>query len=457
MTTSTSITAVTAKDLAELGKTIVVRTDADILRSHSRDSSRAVPQGLPAAVAVPTSTEEVSQVLAWAHQRGVPVSIRGAGTGLSGGAVAYAGGLVVSLTELNRLEIDSANMYARVGGGVITAHLDDAAKEHGLMYGPDPVSAEWSTIGGNIATNAGGPRCLAYGVTADAVLGLEVVLADGRIIRTGSQTVKNSTGYNLTGLFVGSEGTLGVITEALVRLQARPAGHPEAFAASFAELEDAGEAVAAILAQCRRPESLELMDANTMAVVGTHFPGEAHPDGEAVLVGEYVGPHAAENAAALLAVCRQHTAQVLVGGKAERLLRTRQRVNPALNASGLTASCDVAVPISRLAGILRRIEELSAAHGLRVNTFAHAGDGNLHPAVVVPYGDEQALEAAELLLDAITEAALGMGGVVSGEHGIGSLKLHHAKNQYDAATRAVQRDIKALLDPLSILTPGRGI
>jgi glycolate oxidase len=447
----------TAGELAHLAGLTTIHTDMPTLRAHARDSSRAVPAGLPAAVVVPASVEEVAETLKWANDRRVPVSVRGAGTGLSGGAVAYSGGIVVSLAALTRLDIDAENMTATAGAGVVTSHLDETARPYGLMYAPDPVSSKWSTIGGNIATNAGGPRCLAHGVTGDVVMALEVVLADGRIVRTGSRTVKNSTGYNLTGLFVGSEGTLGIITEAVVRLDPRPTGHPVAFAAAFSDLGDAGRAVAAVLSQCPRPESLELMDSNTIGVVAEHFPDEDTPAGAAVIVGEYVGPHAAENASRLLAVCRQHEAETLTGPRAANLLRTRKRVNPALSASGLTASCDVAVPITRLADILRNIDSLSQAFGMQVNTFAHAGDGNLHPAVVVPNGDERALEIAEDLLDAITQTALDMGGVISGEHGIGSLKLHHLDAQYDPATRSLQREIKALVDPNTILTPGRAV
>ena len=450
--------AVTADELDELALLVTVRVDEQARRAHSRDASRAVPTGLPAAVVEPSSAAEVAAVLRWAAGLRVPLSVRGAGTGLSGGAVAYPGGVVISTSRLTQLDIDAANMTATVGAGVVTADLDAAAARFGLMYAPDPVSAEWSTVGGNIATNAGGPRCLAHGVTADVVTALEVVLVDGRIVRTGSATRKNSTGYDLTSLFVGSEGTLGVVTEAVVRLHQRPPTDALVFAAAFPDVRDAGRAIVDILARCSIPESLELMDAHTLRSVAEHFPDEDVPQGAAcVVVGEYVGPHATDAASALLDVCRRHAAEPMTGARAANLLRTRRRVNPALSAAGLAASCDVAVPVSRLADILVEIELLSRSFGMRVNTFAHAGDGNLHPAVVVPDGDPAALERAEELLDAITHAALALGGVISGEHGIGSLKRHHLDAQLGAATRALQQQIKDTLDPLGILTPGRAV
>ncbi|MEV5082934.1 FAD-linked oxidase C-terminal domain-containing protein [Streptomyces sp. NPDC056159] len=434
-----------------------MHTDESTRQEHARDASRAQPAGLPAAVVEVASGEETAAVLRWANERHIPVSVRGGGTGLSGGAVAYPDGIVISTTKLDRVVVDPENMTATVGAGVITAALDAAAARHGLMYAPDPVSAEWSTIGGNIATNAGGPRCLAQGVTADAVASLEVVLADGRVIRTGSTTRKNSTGYDLTSLFVGSEGTLGVVTEAIVRLRPRPTTEPVAFGAAFPDLPSAGRAVLAIMKECPTPDSLELMDANTLETVARHFPEENIAVASAVLVGHYVGPHAAGSLASLLEVCRAHLGETTTGTEAQLLLRTRQRVNPALNASGLTASCDVAVPLNCLSDMFAEIQDLSRAHNLQVNTFAHAGDGNLHPSVAVPHDDPRMLQVAEQLLDRITEAALALGGVISGEHGIGSLKRHHLDAQFAPATRSLQLQLKNCLDPNRILTPGRGV
>lgn len=447
----------TEPDLAELAQLVPIHLKEEARRAHSRDSSRAVPDGLPVAVAVPITTAQVAAALSWANKHHIPVAVRGAGSGLSGGAMSYEGGLTISLLGFTQIEVDPTNLLATVGAGVITADLDRAASLHGLMYAPDPVSSELSTIGGNIATNAGGPRCLAYGVTADAVVALETVLADGRVIRSGSRTVKNSSGLNLTSIFVGSEGTLGVITEATVRLRPRPTGPRQCFSASFHTLDDAGQAIIAILSELPRPETLELMDANTLAVVEQHFPGEKKLPGVASIVGEYVGEQAEDLASTIIALCARYGAETMIGSSAESLLRTRLRVNPALNAAGLTASCDVAVPISEIGKMLQQIDQLSRRFGLQVHAFAHAGDGNFHPAVVVPHEDPAALATAEHLLDAITHAALELGGVISGEHGIGSLKRHHLDEQLGEETLRLQRELKHFFDPNGILSPGRAI
>lgn len=237
--------------LAELAGRLWVRTDERICRRYSGDQSDLGPEVAPAAVVEPISAAEVSTALDWASRHRVPVSVRGGGTGLSGGALGCPGGLVISTTRLTGLQIDSENLIATAGAGVVTADLDATAAAYGLRYAPDPLSAERSTIGGNIATNAGGPRGLSQGVTADAVLALQVVLADGRIIRTGSSTGRNSTGCHLTGLFVGSEGTLGVVTEAVVRLAPRPVEAPIVFGAAFLEPLEAGRAIVAIRNRCR--------------------------------------------------------------------------------------------------------------------------------------------------------------------------------------------------------------
>lgn len=432
-------------------------TDPTELAAASRDESRAAPAGPPLALVLAASTEDVRETLRWAGEHGVPVVLRGAGTGLSGGAVAHPGGLVLSLAGMRRiLELDPANRLAVVQPGVVVAELDAAAAEHGLRYAPDPASAAWCTIGGTIATNAGGLRCLAYGATREAVLGLEVVLADGRVLRTGSRTRKLSTGYHLTGLFIGSEGTLGVITEATVRLVPRPQEPPVAFLGEFDRLEDAGAAVAAVLAGPVTPELLELMDRRTLEAVERVFPSGRPVPEAAVLVGQCTGPAAAAEAAAVVAAFLAAGARRAELGEGEELLASRRQANPALSASGLRFSCDVAVPPGSLVELLRRIEAIGAAAGHPVSTFAHAGDGNLHPSVEAVDDSPEAAAAAEAVLDAITEAALQLGGVISGEHGIGTLKLGLLRRQFDPVSLELQRGLKALLDPVGVLGPGRG-
>ncbi|WP_258027527.1 FAD-binding oxidoreductase [Microbacterium sp. BH-3-3-3] len=440
---------------AALGERLL--DDPASLAAYAVDSSRAQPEGLPIAVVRATSTGDVSTALAWAHARGIRVSVRGAGTGLSGGAVAYAGGLVVSLEAMDRIvSIDADNRLADVEAGVVTADLDAAAHAHGLFFPPDPASAQWSTIGGNIATNAGGLRCVAHGVTTDVVAALEVVLADGRILRTGARTRKNTTGYDLTSLFCGSEGTLGVITAATVRLKPVPPGQPRTFRASFDDIEDAGRAVTAIVSGPAAPEVLELIDARSVEIIEAFHPSGLPSPGAAMLVGQTVGLTALDAAEAITAICRAHGAVETEVSDSDSLLEARRLANPALTAQGLRVSCDVGVPVSQLATVFRGIGELAQRHGRRIAIVAHAGDGNLHPTVEA--GDTPAeYAAAELVIDDITHLALSLGGTISGEHGIGSVKRHELPWQQDAVALDVQRAVKAALDPRGILTPGRAI
>ena len=432
-------------------------TEPSDLATFARDTSRAEPEGPPLAVVHARSTQDVSTALAWADEHRVPVSVRGAGTGLSGGAVAYRGGLVVSLARMDAiLGIDPANRLAEVQAGVVTADLDAAAAVHGLFFPPDPASARISTVGGNIATNAGGLRCVSHGVTTDAVAGLEVVLADGRVLRTGARTRKNVAGYDLARLFTGSEGTLGVITAATVRLKPVPPGTPRYFRASFDSVEDAGRAVTAVVAGDAQPEVLELLDALSVEIIESFRPSGLPTTGAALLVGQTVGRDAAATAAAITATCERSGAVETQVSGSDELLEARRLANPALSARGLRVSCDVGVPVSELAAVFRGIEQIAAAHGRRISTVAHAGDGNLHPTVEAQDTPE-GHRAAERVIDDITRLALSLGGTVSGEHGIGSVKLRELSWQQDDVARSVQTAIKQALDPHGILTPGRAI
>lgn len=425
------------------------------IAAHAHDSSRDEPSGTAVAVVVARDTADVSAALAWANEHGVPVSVRGAGTGLAGGANAYDGGLILSLARMNRiLHINADDRLAVVQPGVITAELDDAARREGLFYPPDPASARSCTIGGNIATNAGGLRCVAHGVTRDAVAALEVVLADGRVMRTGTRTRKDVVGYDLTSLIVGSEGTLGVVTEATLRLKPVPAGTPCSFRASFDDLESAGRAVSAIVGGPHSPEILELMDAASVEIVETYRPSGLTVPRGAMLVGQTVGPAAAAKAAAIAAVCTAHGATETELSDSDALIEARRLSNPALNARGLKVSCDVGVPVTRLAEIFHGITTLSERHGRQVATVAHAGDGNLHSTADCADGD---VAAADALLDDITRLAISLGGTITGEHGIGSVKRHELPWQLDEVALAAQVAIKQALDPRGTLTPGRAI
>ena len=436
-----------------------VLTDRSSMAAFSTDASRAVLDGLPAAVLRATSTADVSVALRWASRHRVPVSVRGSGTGLTGGAVAYAGGLVISLAQMDAiLAVDPANRLAHVQAGVITAEIDRAAEAHGLMYAPDPASYQESTIGGNIATNAGGLRCVKFGVTADSIAGLEVVLATGEVIRTGGQTRKDVVGYDLTRLFVGSEGTLGVVTAATVRLLPRPTGETITFRAAFPSLVDAGAAVTAIMRRPGPPDVMELMDRLSVEAVERLQPTGAVVDGAAaVLVGQFIGPGAREDVGAVAEICRRQNALAVDQADGDVLLEARRVTGRALSAEGLRVSSDIAVPISRLADMFAAIEQIGMAHGVAIPTFAHAGDGNLHPSVIVDPEDAEARDRGEQILDEVSDAALALGGTLTGEHGIGSLKRHSLPKQLDGPTLAAHRLVKRAFDPLDILSPGRGI
>lgn len=438
---------------AQLGDRLV--TGPAAVAAHAHDSSRDEPLGAALAVVQARSTADVSSALAWANARGVPVSVRGAGTGLAGGANAYDGGLILSLAQMNRIiDIDANDRLAVVQPGVITADLDAAARHEGLFYPPDPASARSCTIGGNIATNAGGLRCVAHGVTRDAVAALEVVLADGRVLRTGTRTRKDVVGYDLTSLIVGSEGTLGVVTEATLRLKPVPAGVPCSFRASFEDLESAGRAVTAIVGGPHSPEVLELMDAASVEIIEAYRPSGISVPRGAMLVGQTVGPAAASEAESIAEVCLANGASETELSDSDALIEARRLSNPALTARGLKISCDVGVPVARLAEIFHGITEISRRHGRLVSTVAHAGDGNLHSTVDCADDD---VAAADAVLDDVTRLALALGGTITGEHGVGSVKLHELPWQLDEVSRAAQAAIKHALDPQGTLTPGRAI
>lgn len=447
-------------DLADLARQLGPRllTDVEQVAPYCRDASRAEPDGVAQAVVLATSTDDVSAALVWANAHRVPVSVRGGGTGLSGGAVSYSGGLVLSLEQMDQvLDVDAANRLADVQAGVITADLDAVAREHGLFFPPDPASSRTSTVAGNIATNAGGLRGVAHGVMADSVAALEVVLADGRILRTGTRTTKNATGYDLTSLFVGSEGTLGIITAATVRLKPIPAGSPRTFCASFDDIEGAGRAVTAIWSSPAHAEVLEMIDALGAEIIAEYRPGSGLPrPGAALLLGQCVGPDAQAHAEAIVEICAGHGAIDIEISAGEELLEARRLSHPALVARGMRVSSDVGVPVAALAQMVTGVQRIGAEHGRRVSIVAHAGDGNLHPTVEAGQGPEE-YAAAQAVIDDITRFALELGGTVSGEHGIGSLKLHGLAWQLDETSRQVQRGIKAVFDPHHILTPGRGI
>jgi glycolate oxidase len=390
----------------------------------------------------------------------VPVVPQGARTGLSGGANAVDGALLLSLVRMDRiLTVDEVDQVAVVQPGVINADLSRAVAEVGLFYPPDPSSWEMSTIGGNLATNAGGLCCVKYGVTADFVRGLEVVLADGEVVRTGRRTAKGVAGYDLTRLLVGSEGTLGVITEATVAL--RPAPEPAlTMAAVFASTADAMNAVTRIMASGMRPSLMEFLDRPSIRAVQAYRDMGLPAGAEALLITQSDrGPLAAADVTAMGAICEQFGAtEVAVAEDAAdsaMLLQARRLVNPAVEELGATLVDDVAVPRARLVDLLAGMEKIAAEHGVQVVCPGHIGDGNMHPTVVFDRGDAAATTRAEEAFSAIMRLALGLGGTITGEHGVGLLKRAWLREELGERSYALQRQIKDVFDPLGILNPGK--
>ncbi len=430
---------------------------------YRRDETAYLAADLPGAVALPVSTAEVSAILAAASRHRVPIVPRGAGSGLSGGSAGNAVGLTIALTQMNRvLEIDRANLCVITQPGILNAELKKAVETEGLFYAPDPASYEICSIGGNLATNAGGLCCVKYGQTRDSVISLEVVLADGTVIRTGGRTVKDVAGYSLTHLFVGSGGTLGIITEATLKL--RPLPPPRStLLAFFPTLDGAGAAVAAIMSGGLGPVTLEMLDQATIrAVEDWHHLGldvgaaamlmvESDLPGEAAVI-ELDAADAACRAAGAGDSIRSRDAQ-----EADMLRNARRLGLRALERLGTVRMEDVGVPRARVPDLLRAIDEIGRRHGIRVATFGHAGDGNLHPNFIFDHGDPDA-EALTLAAQGdLYRAAIDLGGTVTAEHGIGSVRREWLVKQRGPAAVEVMRAIKRALDPLDILNPGRFI
>lgn len=428
-------------------------TDPDVTASYARDRTFARP-GIPRGVVLAESVDDVVATLRWASAHRVPVVPRGAGTGLAGGATAVDGGVVLSLARMTRIrELSPEDEIAVAEAGVITADLDRAAREHGLMYAPDPSSAGISTIGGNLATNAGGLRCVKYGVTRDSALGLEVVLADGQVLTTGRRTVKGVTGYDLTGLFIGSEGTLGVITAATLRLQRLP-GPLSTVAAEFASLRDAAAAASAIIAAGCRPSLLELMDRTTLQSIDEWKNIGLEPGTQAMLIAQAEGPPDE-----MAALCRAATFVATSSSEQEaaELIGIRRLAYPATERLGQCLVEDVCVPRSVLPDMISRIEEAAARHGVMIATIAHAGDGNLHPVFVFERGLDEPPPEVWAAADEVFTAALELGGTLTGEHGVGLLKKRWLELETGPVVTELHHGIKRLFDPLNILNPGKAI
>ena len=425
------------------------------------DATAYARPGMPVAVARPSSTEQVSALVAIAAERRIPIVPRGAGTGLSGGALGVDGAITLSLERMDRiLEVNTDDLYAVVQPGVVNADLGRAAARHGLFYPPDPASYETCTIGGNIAENAGGLRCVKYGVTADYVLGMEVVLADGAVIRTGGRVVKDVMGYDLTRLFVGSEGTLGIVTEATLRLRPAPAARSTVMA-FFADVTAAGEAVALITRGGTVPVTLELMDRRTIRSVESALSlGLDSSAGAMLLVESDASGTAAEaEIDAVVAACLSASATRIDRAadehEADALRDARRRAYWALEQEGTARMEDVGVPRSRGPELLRAIERRAAEHEVDVGIYGHAGDGNYHPTFVLDPGDPDAAARVDRVRWDIYADVLALGGTVTGEHGVGTAKREQLLAQRGSRQIEVMRSLKVALDPLGVLNPGK--
>jgi glycolate oxidase len=438
-----------------LGDAVV--TDDARLDAARADKSGHRSAAAPLAIVEARSIEDVQATMRIATSTRTPVVTRGAGTGLAGAAMASAGEIVLSTLAMDRvLEIDEDDLVAVVQPGILNGAFNDLLGERGLWFAPDPASRAISTIGGNIATGAGGLLCAKYGVTRDAVLGLTIVLADGRVVRTGHRSVKGVTGLDLTALMVGSEGLLGVVVEAIVRIKRRVEGTVATVACFFPDAASAARASSAITAAGVQPAVMELMDARSLlavdALLGTTM-GEA---GAAHLVVQTDGPAAAHEATAVLAIVES------LGGRAElttdlaegeRLLAVRRAMHPAMERLGTTLIEDVSVPRSALPAMFAAIADVEQRFGVTIPTVAHAGDGNLHPNFI--FEGDTVPDHIWAAADALFTAALALGGTLTGEHGIGVLKRRWLADELGDDQVDLQRGIKAVFDPLGILNPGK--
>ncbi|UCC62688.1 MAG: FAD-binding protein [Anaerolineae bacterium] len=429
--------------------------------AYSFDST--FEQQLPDAIVLPETNEEVSAVVRIASRYDVPIVPRGMASGLAGGSIPVRGGIVLSLTRMNHiLEIDEENMTATVQAGVVTADLQTEVEKLGLFYPPDPSSIKQSTIGGNVACNAGGPRCLKYGVTGDYVLGLAVVLADGRLVRTGGKAIKYVTGFNMNQFFVGSEGALGVITEVILRLICQPP-YARTALVHFPTLEDASQSVHAVLTRGLVPATLELLDETAIECIEEAMHLGLPLDVEAILLIECDGADKESvnrEIDAIADICLQTGASRVDVARNEEeraeLWRARRSVSPSLARKAPNKlGEDITVPRSAIPEAARRIKAISDKYGLPIVIFGHAGDGNLHPNILFDKRDPEQWQKVEQMVGEIFALALDLGGTLSGEHGIGTFKLPYMRQALGQASINIQWRVKQAMDPQNILNPGK--
>ena len=419
-------------------------------------------QGQPEAALLPVSTEEVSRIMKTASRERIPVTARGAGTNLAGGSVPTRGGIVLVFTKMNRIiEIDKVNRVAVVQPGVINMEFQNELTKRGLYYPPDPGSMAVSTMGGNVAENAGGPRAVKYGVTRDYLLGLEVVLASGEVLRTGGKTLKNVTGYNLTQLFCGSEGTLGLITEITVKLIPLPETK-RTLQAVYQNLGDAGRTVSKVFEIGILPVALEIMDKVSINVIEDYMRLGLPREAEALLLIEVDGPEAAVagESGRLTQLCREMGAhEVRVAGTVEendeiwKARRSAYGAGARLRPTAIAEDCTV--PVGNLVAMFQEVTRIAEKYQLLIPIIAHAGDGNLHPLILTDSSDQEEMKRVVKAIDEISLKAVELGGTLTGEHGIGIAKREVLPFELGEAAMEITRNIKKTFDPQNILNPDK--
>ena len=447
----------TVKELLSLLGEERVLTGEEELLLYSYDATGE--EFLPWAVAFPESTNEVVKILEVAFENEVPLVPRGAGSGFTGGSLPVQGGIVLSTERMNRiLEIDRDNLTAWVEPGVVTGEFQSRVESVGLFYPPDPASLAFCTLGGNVAENAGGPRAVKYGVTKDYVLGLEVVLSNGEVITTGRKVVKDVVGYNLTGLMVGSEGTLGVITRVLLRLLPLPVGR-STMLAYFKSRYHAGKAVSEVLSRGVIPVTMEFIDKSALEAVAKHAEVEVEPEVEAVLLIETDGPNSKGELELCSEVVVLHEGSFRMAEseeEREHLWRARRAISPSLvHLAPTKVNEDVVVPRSLLATALEGISRIERKVELPIVCFGHAGDGNIHVNIMTDKSDSLAWGRAMEAVDELFDLVVGLGGSISGEHGIGITKSRYISKQLSGTVLELQRGINRVFDPKGILNPGK--
>ncbi|GAB6190873.1 FAD-binding oxidoreductase [Desulfocastanea catecholica] len=448
-----------AELIAIVGKDNVLTAMSDRI-THSYDATQE--KHLPDVVVYAASTEEVSRVVKLANRLKIPILPRGAGSGFTGGTLPVRGGIVLVLTKMDRIiDIDTENLTAEVEPGVVTAELQRRVEKLGLFYPPDPASKEFSTLGGNVAECAGGPRCVKYGVTKDYVLGLEVVTPTGDIIRTGGRTLKNVVGYDLTKLFVGSEGTLGIATRIILKLLPKPAAK-KTMLVQFETIDGAAQSVSAIIGAKIIPTTLEFMDAATINCIREVSTIPLPENCQAVLIVEVDGDAQLldKQVEQILAIIKPfgilHTRIAETDEESEEIWQVRRIVSPSLRKVNPDKfNEDIVVPRSKVPDMIRALEKIAADYDVPIVNFGHAGDGNIHVNVMVDLKEHGMAAKVDKVMDEIFGAAVKLRGAISGEHGIGTSKAKYMNMELDIATISYMQRIKAALDPNNILNPGK--